>query len=86
VNWSGIFIIGPDHNQLSLRPSVAPTEIEPGARVSTVLTPFQLPDIGSAARFYDDTDFDFVVPMTVRAAQREVHYHLHARLKRERNP
>jgi hypothetical protein len=86
VNWQGIFIIGPDHNQISLRSSVAPAEIEPGARVSTVLGPFTLPDIGSAARFYDESDFDFMVPMTVRGQPREAHYHLHAKLKWEKNP
>jgi hypothetical protein len=82
VQWEGIAIVGPDHEQRPLRPNAPVGEIEPGARVSAVLGPFELPAIGSAAKFYDETDFELVLPLTVRGAPRESRYHLHVKLTR----
>jgi hypothetical protein len=80
VNWGGIFIVGPDQEQRRLNSNAMMSEIEPGAKVSLVLTPFELPSVGSAAKFYDNSDFQFVLPLVVRGQPREMHYHLHVKL------
>jgi hypothetical protein len=82
VQWEQISIVGPDHEQRPLRPNSAVGSIEPMAKLSTVLVPFELPAIGSAAKFYDNTDFELYVPMMVRGSLREARYHLHVRLKK----
>jgi hypothetical protein len=82
VQWGQISIVGPDHEQRPLRPNSGVGSIEPMAKVSTVLVPFELPQIGGAAKFYDDTDFELVVPMVVRGMMREARYHLHVKLKK----
>jgi hypothetical protein len=82
VQWEQISIIGPDHEQRPLRPNAFAGSIEPMAKVQTVLVPFELPQIGSAAKFYDNTDFELVVPMVVRGMPRESRYHLHVTLKK----
>lgn len=82
VQWGSIWIIGPDREQRPLRPAEAVGAIEPGAKVSALLVPFELPSVGSPAKFYDNSDFELVVPMVVRGAPREVRYHLHVTLKK----
>jgi hypothetical protein len=79
VQWGAISIIGPDRVQLPLRPDGSLGAVESGAKLTARLVPFQLPSEGAAAKAYDNTDFELVVPMIVRANPREVRYHLHAR-------
>jgi hypothetical protein len=47
-----------------------------------VLQPFELPAVGAAARAFDGTTFEMVVPMLVRGQPREYRYHLHVTLKK----
>ena len=82
VQWDGISIVGADRQQRSLKPNAPVGDIEPGARLSAVLTPFELPSVGDAAKFYDNTDFELVVPMMVRGQPREARYHLHVKLQK----
>lgn len=79
VAWDQISIIGPDHAQNPLRPDGALGAVEPGAKVTARLVPFSLPAQGDAAKAYDNTDFELVVPMTVRGTPTEKRYQLHAR-------
>lgn len=79
VAWNQISIIGPDHAQNPLRPDGSLGAVEPGAKVTARLIPFSLPAQGEAAKAYDNTDFELVVPMTVRGMPTEKRYLLHAR-------
>jgi hypothetical protein len=81
VGWEQISIVGPDHTQMPLKPDAPmPPTVEAGARLMARLVPFALPPSGSAARKYDGTDFELVVPMTVRGAPTERRYGLHVHL------
>jgi hypothetical protein len=82
VNWGGIFVVDPMHQQTQLGSTNPERVIMPTAKIITQLTPFSLPDIGPAAKMYDGTDFEFVVPMIVRGSPREYRYHLHVTLKK----
>ncbi|HWE26864.1 MAG TPA: hypothetical protein VHB97_02630 [Polyangia bacterium] len=79
VAWDQISIVGPDRAQNPLRPDAPLGAVEPGAKVTARLVPFSLPAQGAAAKAYDNTDFELVVPMTVRGAPTEKRYLLHAR-------
>jgi hypothetical protein len=80
VDWNAISIISPDHTQNPLHPDVGLGAVEAHAKVSSRLIPFALPSVGGAARVYDETDFELVVPMVVRGQAREARYILHARI------
>jgi hypothetical protein len=82
VQWEAISIVGPDREQRPLRPNAPLGPIEPGAKLSALLVPFELPSVGAAARAYDGTTFEVVVPMLVRGMPREYRYHLLATLKK----
>lgn len=83
VNWLGISVVGPDGNQLQVRPDAPPAPgIEPTARAVTRLIPFSLPSRGALAEAYGNQSFVLNVPMIVRGAQREYHWHLRANLLR----
>jgi hypothetical protein len=79
INWGAISMLMPDRSQQPLQPDAGLGAVEPGATLSVRLVPFQLPQIGAAAKAYDGTAFELVVPMVVRGAPREMHYHLAAR-------
>jgi hypothetical protein len=81
VGWDHIAIVGPDRRELPLRPDAPmPTTVEPGAQLMARLVQFALPPSGAAARAYDNTDFQLVVPMVVRGTPTERRYALHVRL------
>jgi hypothetical protein len=81
VGWDNISIVGPDHKQQPLRPDgPMPPTVEPGAQLMARLVQFALPPSGSAARFYDNSDFELVVPMVVRGTPTERRYAMHVRL------
>jgi hypothetical protein len=81
VGWDQISIVGPDHTQRPLKPdSPMPPTVEPSAQLMARLTPFALPPSGSAARVYDNSDFELVVPMTVRGAPTERRYTMRVHL------
>jgi hypothetical protein len=82
IQWETISIVGPDHEQRPLRPNAQLGPLEPGAKVSALLVPFELPSVGDAAKAYDDSTFEMVVPMLVRGASREYRYHLHVTLQK----
>jgi hypothetical protein len=82
VQWEAISMIGPGGGQMVLRPSAPLGYVEPGAKLSALLLPFELPSVGSAAKAYDETNFEMVVPMVVRGVLREYHYHLHVKLQK----
>lgn len=82
IAWDQISIIGPDRSQVILRPTAPQPAIEPGARVSTQLLPFELPAQGPAAKAYDGTTFELVIPLVARGVARENRYHLRARLQK----
>src|SRR5437016_1803415 len=79
VQWGAISIINPDRTQLPLHPDQGLGAIEPGAKLSSRLVAFVLPSEGAAAKAYDNTDFELVVPVIVRGIPRELRYHMHAR-------
>jgi len=79
VQWSQISMIGPDKSQVPVHPDTTIGAVEPGARITARLIPFSLPSVGDAAKAYDNTDFELVVPLVIRGAAREARYHLHAR-------
>lgn len=82
VNWALISIVGPDHVQSPLHPAQAVGDIEPGAKISALLVPFELPAVGPPAAAYDGSNFEVVVPLIVRGAPRENRYHLHVTVKK----
>jgi hypothetical protein len=82
VMWEQISIISPDGNQRAVRPQAPLAAIEPGARISAVLVPFELPSVGAAAKSFDNTTFEMVAPMVVRGQPHEYRYHLHVTLKK----
>jgi hypothetical protein len=82
VQWEMIAIVGPDREQRPLRPNAPLGPIEPGAKVTALLTPFELPSVGAAAKAYDGTTFEMVAPMLVRGTAREYRYHLLATIKK----
>ncbi len=79
VAWDQISMVMPDHTQNPIRPDGPLGAVEPGAKVTARLVPFQLPSEGAAAKAYDNTDFELVVPMTVRGMPTERRYQMHAR-------
>jgi hypothetical protein len=79
VSWSQISIVGPDKVQNTLHSDSPLGAVESGARVSARLVPFQLPAQGDAAKAYDNSDWELVVPMVVRGMPVERRYQLHAR-------
>jgi hypothetical protein len=80
VSWDQISMVAPDHSQTPLRPDAPLPQIEPSARITARLVPFSLPAVGAAAKAYDETDFELVVPIVVRGNPREMRYHLHAKV------
>ncbi len=82
VQWSTVAVIAPDRSQRSVAPAQQIGEVEPGAKVTSLLVPFELPAVGPEAKAYDNTDFMVVVPMVVRGQPREYRYHLHVTLKK----
>jgi hypothetical protein len=82
VQWSTISIVGPDREQRPLRPTAPLGENEPGAKISATLQPFELPSVGAAAKAYDDSIFELVVPVLVRGQPREYRFHLHAKVQK----
>jgi hypothetical protein len=82
VQWSLMSIIGPDAVQNPIRPQTDPGPIQPGAKVTALLVPFTLPSTGAAAKMYDGTTFELVVPLVVRGAPRESRYHLKVKLQK----
>jgi hypothetical protein len=82
VAWDQVSIVGPDRSQVPLRPQSPIGSVEPGAKVSALLVPFELPSQGAAAKAYDGSTFEVVLPMVVRGAPRENRYHLRARLQK----
>jgi hypothetical protein len=82
VAWDQISIIDPMHGQNPLRPNAPLGAVEPTAKMSALLVPFELPAVGPAAAAYDGTNFEVVVPMVVRGTAREYRYHLHVTMKK----
>jgi hypothetical protein len=82
VMWDQISIVSPDGVQRAVRPQAPLGAIEPGAKVTTVLVPFELPSVGPAAKAFDGTSFEMAVPMLVRGQPHEYRYHLHVTLKK----
>jgi hypothetical protein len=80
VQWDQISLVTPDGQQRPVRPQAPLAPIEPSAKISTVLSPFELPSQGSAAKFYDGTTFELVIPLLVRGTPREYRFHLRAKL------
>jgi hypothetical protein len=79
VQWDQISMIAPDHTQMPLRPDGGLGAVEPTARVTARLVPFTLPSQGEAAKAYDDSTWELVVPMLVRGSPTEKRYMLKAR-------
>ena len=79
VQWDAISIINPDRTQLPLHADQGLGAVEPGAKISSRLVQFMLPSEGAAAKAYDNTDFELVVPVIVRGNPKELRYHMHAR-------
>ncbi len=77
VQWGQISMVAPDQSQTPLAPDQQLGEIEPGAKVAARLVPFVLPGQGPAAKAYDNTNFELVVPIVVRNAPREMRYQMH---------
>jgi len=82
INRGGVAVVGPDGAQTQLRPQNYAPAIEPGARLSTVLGPFQLPSVDDAAKINDGAVFELVVPMVLRGTTREYRVHMRAKLKK----
>jgi hypothetical protein len=81
IGWDQISIVRPDHTQQPLRPDAPmPPSVEPGAQLMARLVQFALPPSGAAARVYDNSDFELVVPMVVRGTPTERRYALHVHL------
>jgi hypothetical protein len=66
VQWQLISMVGPDRTQIALRSDAPLGAVEPGAKLSALLVPFELPSVGPTAKAYDGSDFELVVPMVVR--------------------
>ena len=43
VNWAGVVLVAPDGTQSQLRADNPPYVVEPGAKISVVMRPFELP-------------------------------------------
>ena len=82
VMWDQIAVVSPDGVQRAIRPQAPLGAIEPGAKVTSTLGPFELPSVGAAAKAYDGTNFELVVQMLVRGQPKEYRYHLHVKLKK----
>jgi len=82
VMWDQIAVVSPDGMQRAVRPQAPLGAIEPGAKVASVLGPFELPSVGSAAKAYDGQSFELVAQMLVRGQPREYRYHLRVKLKK----
>jgi hypothetical protein len=82
VQWDQIALVSPDGLQRPMRPQAPLGAVEPGAKLPSLLAPFELPSQGAAAKVYDGSTFELVVPMIVRGMPREVRYHLRATLKK----
>ncbi len=82
VNWAGIYVITPEHNQVYVHPDSMAAQIPPEVKVVARLIPFALPSQGPAAAIYDNSTFELVVPMQVRGEPREYRYHLLAKVKK----
>ena len=78
VGWDQISMIMPDHTQNPIRPDAPLGNVEPAAKVTARLVPFQLPSVGDAAKAYDNSAFELVVPMTIRGAPTERRYQMRA--------
>jgi hypothetical protein len=76
VVWDQVTITGPEGSQTPIHPDGAVGAIQPGARLTTRLVPFQLPAQGQLAAAYDNTKFELVLPMSVRGQPREYRYKL----------
>jgi hypothetical protein len=79
VQWDQISMVAPDHTQMPLHPDGGLGAVEPTARVTARLVSFTLPSQGEAAKAYDNTDWQLVVPMLVRGSPTEKRYTMHAR-------
>jgi hypothetical protein len=79
VGWDQISMIMPDHTQNPIRPDAPLGSVEAGAKLTARLVPFQLPAVGDAAKAYDNTNFELVVPMTIRGMPTERRYQMVAR-------
>lgn len=82
IVWDQISVVAPDSQQRPVRPQGALGAVEPGAKLSSVLMPFELPSQGGAAKSFDGTSWDLVVPMFVRGNPHEYHFHLRATVKK----
>ena len=78
VQWTQISIVSPDHTQMPLAPDSGLGAVEPTARVTARLVPFTLPSQGEAAKAYDNTTWELVVPMMVRGSPTEKRYAMRA--------
>jgi hypothetical protein len=80
VQWNAIAVVMPDHTQMPLHADAQLASVDPTAKVSARLIPFELPSQGAPAKAYDGATFELVVPMVVRGQPREYRYHLIARV------
>lgn len=82
VKWGQIILRQPNNVTLPLHPDAELPPILPRMTSVARLVTFVLPAQGAAAKAFDNTDFELVVPMQVQGVTREYVYHLHATLQK----